>query len=56
MSVLAGRFTDALMRRGVIKAHEKFFVSTANGEAEIGTTLAAFEEVASELAASSDGR
>ena len=44
------RFQQALLDRGVLKAHEKFFVSTAHGEEEVALTLRAFEEVAAVLA------
>ncbi len=35
------RFAQALMDRGVIKAHEKFFVSTAHSDADVDQTIAA---------------
>jgi glutamate-1-semialdehyde 2,1-aminomutase len=47
---LGMRFTEGLLDRGIVKAHEKFFVSTAHGEAEIDTTLEAIAEVAAQLA------
>jgi len=50
------RFTEMLADRGVLKGHEKFFVSLAHGEAEIEQTLAAFREVAGALAGSRSGR
>ncbi len=34
-----GRFAELLMDRGVIKAHEKFFVSTAHSDQDIETTI-----------------
>jgi glutamate-1-semialdehyde 2,1-aminomutase len=37
------RFVDRLLDRGVLKAHEKFFVSTAHGEDEVAATIAAFD-------------
>jgi glutamate-1-semialdehyde 2,1-aminomutase len=40
------RFTELLLDRGIIKAHEKFFVSTAHDDDVIEQTLAAFDEVA----------
>jgi len=52
---LSMRFTELLLRRGIVKAHEKFFVSTAHDDAAIETTLAAFTEVAGELRAIIDG-
>lgn len=48
--MLGLRFTELLLQRGIMKAHEKFFVSTAHGEAEIEATLEAFDEVAKEMA------
>jgi glutamate-1-semialdehyde 2,1-aminomutase len=47
------RFTELLLDRGIIKAHEKFFVSTAHGDDEIELTPAAFDEVAGAMAESS---
>jgi glutamate-1-semialdehyde aminotransferase len=35
---------------GILKAHEKFFVSTAHGDAEIEQTLGVFDAVADLLA------
>ena len=46
------RFTELLLDRGILKAHEKFFLSTAHGDAEVERTLEAFREVAALLAAS----
>ena len=43
------RFVDRLLDRGIIKAHEKFFVSTAHGDEEVAATLAAFDAAAHEL-------
>jgi glutamate-1-semialdehyde 2,1-aminomutase len=37
------RFAELLLERGVLKGHEKFFVSPAHGDAEVEATLAAFE-------------
>lgn len=37
------RFVDRLLDRGVLKAHEKFFVSTAHGEDDVAATIAAFD-------------
>jgi glutamate-1-semialdehyde 2,1-aminomutase len=37
------RFVDRLLDSGVLKAHEKFFVSTAHGEDEVAATSAAFD-------------
>jgi glutamate-1-semialdehyde 2,1-aminomutase len=36
-------FTDLMLQAGVVKAHEKFFLSTAHGEDEVDRTLAAFD-------------
>jgi glutamate-1-semialdehyde 2,1-aminomutase len=44
------QFTELLLDRGILKAHEKFFISTAHGEAEIDLTLEAYREVAEALA------
>jgi glutamate-1-semialdehyde 2,1-aminomutase len=38
----AAAFTDRLLDAGVVKAHEKLFLSTVHGEEEIARTLAAF--------------
>lgn len=46
----AMQFTSALLDRGIVKAHEKFFVSTAHGDSEINRTLEVFDEVAEVLA------
>ena len=40
------RFTETLLDRGIIKAHEKFFVATTHTDADVDQTLAAFEAVA----------
>jgi glutamate-1-semialdehyde 2,1-aminomutase len=45
------RFTEALVDRGVLKAHEKFFVSTAHDDADVDTTLAACAEALARVAA-----
>jgi glutamate-1-semialdehyde 2,1-aminomutase len=44
------RFTELLLQQGIVKAHEKFFVSAAHDDGAIETTLAAFESVAVQLA------
>jgi glutamate-1-semialdehyde 2,1-aminomutase len=41
---------QALLDRGVLKAHEKFFVSMAHTDADIDFTIAAIEEAVEELA------
>ena len=43
------RFTELLLDRGVMKAHEKFFVSTAHTDDDVETTLAAFTSAAEAL-------
>jgi len=43
------RFVDRLLDRGVLKAHEKFFVSTAHGDEEGAATIAAFAAAAEDL-------
>ncbi|MDG2335299.1 MAG: aspartate aminotransferase family protein [Myxococcota bacterium] len=47
---LAARFGALLVDHGVLKAHEKFFVSTAHGDSEIEQTLEVFAAVADLLA------
>lgn len=46
---LHDRFTELLLDRGVVKAHEKFFVSTAHTTEDVAATIAAFESAISEL-------
>lgn len=46
------RFTELLLDRGIVKAHEKFFVSLAHTEADLDYTLAAFDSAIDELATS----
>ena len=41
---------QALLDRGVLKAHEKFFVSTVHSEADIDFTIDAIEEAVQEIA------
>ena len=48
--VLGARFGSLLVDHGILKAHEKFFVSTAHGDAEIEQTLDVFGAVAELLA------
>jgi glutamate-1-semialdehyde aminotransferase len=43
------RFVDRLLDRGVLKAHEKFFVSTAHGDDDVAATIAAFHAAAEAL-------
>ena len=44
------RFSDLLLRRGVLKAAEKFFVSGAHTDEDVEATIAAFHAVAQQLA------
>jgi len=43
------RFTELLLERGVLKAHEKFFVSTALTDADVDFTLDVFRDAAATL-------
>jgi glutamate-1-semialdehyde 2,1-aminomutase len=43
------RFTELLLERGVLKAHEKFFVSTALTDAEVDYTVGVFRDAAAAL-------
>jgi glutamate-1-semialdehyde 2,1-aminomutase len=43
------RFVELLVERGVIKGHEKFFVSTAHTDADVTATIEAFESAISQL-------
>ena len=47
----AAAFTDRLLDAGVVKAHEKFFLSTAHGPEEIARTAEAFGFAVERLAA-----
>ena len=49
---LNNRFTELLLDRGIVKAHEKFFVSLAHTDEDLDYTLAAFDSVIEELVAS----
>jgi glutamate-1-semialdehyde aminotransferase len=40
---------DRLLDHGVVKAHEKFFVSTAHGDDEVAATITAFDAAGQEL-------
>jgi len=42
-AALRERFTELLLERGVVKAHEKFFVSLAHTDADIAATIEAFD-------------
>jgi glutamate-1-semialdehyde 2,1-aminomutase len=48
-TALHGRFTELLLDRGVLKAHEKFFVSMAHTDEDIDITLDAFRSAAEAL-------
>ena len=43
------RFTELLLERGVLKAHEKFFVSTALTDVDVDFTLDVFRDAAATL-------
>jgi glutamate-1-semialdehyde 2,1-aminomutase len=43
------KFVDLLLRRGIVKAHEKFFVSAAHSDEDVEITLAALEGALAEL-------
>jgi glutamate-1-semialdehyde 2,1-aminomutase len=43
------RFTALLLERGILKAHEKFFVSTVHDDEDVRLTLAAFASAVDEL-------
>jgi glutamate-1-semialdehyde 2,1-aminomutase len=43
------RFTELLLERGVLKAHEKFFVSTALTDADVDYTIDVFRDAAAAL-------
>ena len=45
------RFSELLLDRGILKAHEKFFVSLAHSDEDIELTLEAFAAAIDELAA-----
>ena len=47
---LSARFIELLLERGVVKAHEKFFVSMAHDESDFEQTLAAFASAIDQLA------
>lgn len=46
---LHNRFTELLLDRGIVKAHEKFFVSTAHTDEDVEITLEAFASAIDEL-------
>jgi glutamate-1-semialdehyde 2,1-aminomutase len=50
------RFVELLVERGVIKGHEKFFVSTAHTDEDVTATIAAFESAIRQLKAESGTR
>lgn len=43
------RFVQLLVDRGIIKAHEKFFISLAHTDEDVDTTIAAFRSAIAEL-------
>jgi len=48
------RFNEECLRRGVVKAVNKIYVSLAHGDAEIDATLAVFDEVLAAIAREED--
>ena len=46
------RFVESLLERGIVKAHEKFFLSLAHTAEDLATTIEAFEGAVTELARS----
>jgi glutamate-1-semialdehyde 2,1-aminomutase len=48
-AALHGRFTELLLEHGVLKAHEKFFVSLAHTDGDVAATIAAFESAVAGL-------
>jgi glutamate-1-semialdehyde 2,1-aminomutase len=50
------RFTELLLDRGILKAHEKFFVSTAHSDEEVDLALEACAWAIEQLAASGPAR
>ncbi len=49
-SAMHARFIEALLDRGILKAHEKFFVSLAHTDEDVELTLEAFTSTIEELA------
>ena len=49
-AAMHARFTDLLLQRGVVKAHEKFFVSLAHTSGDVEFTIEAFRSAIDELA------
>jgi glutamate-1-semialdehyde 2,1-aminomutase len=47
---MAYRFAQGLFDRGILKGHEKFFISTAHTDEDIDVTLDAVQDVVQELA------
>ena len=43
------RFVECLLERGIVKAHEKFFLSLAHTEEDLATTIEAFEGAIGDL-------
>jgi glutamate-1-semialdehyde 2,1-aminomutase len=48
-AALRDRFTELLLDRGIVKAHEKFFVSLAHTDEDVAITLGAFRDAIDEL-------
>lgn len=55
-AALHDRFTELLLDRGVVKAHEKFFVSLAHSEEDVALTIDAFKAAITELASTASTR
>jgi glutamate-1-semialdehyde 2,1-aminomutase len=49
------RFVEGLFERGIVKAHEKFFLSLAHTAEDLATTIEAFEGAIEDLARSRAG-
>jgi glutamate-1-semialdehyde aminotransferase len=46
---LHARFAELLFERGILKAHEKFFVSLAHTDEDVERTIHAFRDAAAQL-------
>ncbi len=51
-AAMSHRFGQALLDRGIMKGHEKFFVSTVHSDEDIGITIDAVKDAVQELARS----
>ena len=52
---LAHAFVDRLLDAGIVKGHEKFFLSTAHTDADVDLTIKVFEEAVERLGTSGGG-